>query len=147
MEQLLSSEDFSSENYNIISIVDHDADWLFAEPTEKNILQLRFNDLDGDKVYRPKKAKAIKKDGKIVFNEDHAKQIKNFLDSIDTRKDLIVHCVAGISRSGAVGDFARTKFKIPFGKFMRNNPQVQPNAWIRKLLFKLEYGEYEVKTP
>lgn len=138
MEQLMASESFSMKDYNIISIIDHDAEWIFAEPTEPNVLQLRFNDLEDEDWKTEAELAMIEKKGWILFSEVQASQILDFMNRMDKTKDLIVHCVAGISRSGAIADFARTKFNIPFEKFIFQNPQIQPNSWVRRLLFKID---------
>ncbi len=52
------------------------------------------------------------------------------------RDALFVQCHAGVSRSGAVADFARTLAGIPYDDFRRENPQIVPNAWVRRLLFE-----------
>ena len=52
-----------------------------------------------------------------------------------TRRDaLLVNCHAGISRSGAIADFARVVAGVPYDDFRRENPQVVPNTWVRRLL-------------
>lgn len=146
MEQLMGSESFSAKDYNIISIIDSDAEWIFAEPTEPNVLQLRFDDLEAEDWTTEAELAMIEKKGWIIFSEVQAKQILEFMNKMDTSKDLIVHCTAGKCRSGAVADFARVKFGIPFWEFVRLNPQVQPNSWVRKTLFRLEFGENEVRV-
>ncbi|MFO0609876.1 MAG: hypothetical protein U0324_42350 [Polyangiales bacterium] len=52
------------------------------------------------------------------------------------RDALLVQCHAGVSRSGAVADFARTLAGVPYDDFRRENPQVVPNVWVRRLLFE-----------
>jgi intein/homing endonuclease/predicted protein tyrosine phosphatase len=48
---------------------------------------------------------------------------------------VAVHnCDAGISRSGAVAEFAAEVFGIPFDVFFRQNPQIMPNSFVRRLL-------------
>jgi hypothetical protein len=47
---------------------------------------------------------------------------------------LVAQCDAGISRSGAVAEFAAEFFGIPFDVFFRQNPQIIPNSFVRRLL-------------
>lgn len=123
----------SLEKFNIISIIDPDCEFLFEEPLKPNIIQLKFSDIEGNEPEG-----CIGSENWILFNEDHGKKIIEFLDNMDMSKDLVVHCSAGISRSGAVGDFARVKFGIPYeGQFARVNYRIQPNAWISKVLREL----------
>jgi predicted protein tyrosine phosphatase len=58
----------------------------------------------------------------------------NKLQSQDKVWTLIVHCVAGICRSGAVGEVAADMVGIPYQEFRRENPQILPNNSVRNLL-------------
>jgi len=51
----------------------------------------------------------------ILFNDDHAKQILNFLAKHENDVDAVIaHCEAGISRSAAVSKFVAYVYGIPF---------------------------------
>jgi len=53
----------------------------------------------------------------VLFDEGHAKKIIAFLDNANKDpkdSDLVVHCSAGISRSGAVGTFACDYFGLDY---------------------------------
>lgn len=127
------------DEFNFISICDPDMEFLFEEPTKPNVLQLRFSDIEGDEPEG-----CVGSQNWILFNEEHGNKIIDFLDNMDMSKNLCVNCVAGISRSGAVGDFARIKFGIPYdGEFSKDNPQIQPNAWISKVLRELHMKDKE----
>lgn len=66
--------------------------WLDNKIDNNAAVFLRFQDVD---------------DGSGGFTDQKAKRIVNFLqESYVKRKDVIVHCFAGISRSGAVAKFA-----------------------------------------
>lgn len=70
-------------------------------------------------------------------------QASELIDFITEHKDApmcIVHCAAGISRSGAVGEFINDLYGDTYEKFKRDNPQIFPNPYIRKLL-KDTYNE------
>ncbi len=45
-------------------------------------------------------------DGLVLFNENHAEKIINFIQKNKSADTLLVHCYAGQSRSRAVGAFA-----------------------------------------
>ncbi len=47
---------------------------------------------------------------------------------------MIVHCAAGVSRSGAVGLFVRDYFSLDYSEFKRQNPHIVPNLWVSKVL-------------
>jgi len=75
----------------------------------------------------------------VLFNEEHAKTIVNFLKGMqaDVREfPLIVHCAAGISRSGAVGLFTADLCRLDMDKFEKQNPHIMPNPHIYRLLRK-----------
>ena len=76
---------------------------------------------------------------KILFDDNHAKQIISFIDKVQKdEKDstLVVHCHAGISRSGAVGTFACDYCGMDYLYFMDKNPKIQANPHVLRLLRK-----------
>ena len=77
----------------------------------------------------------------ILFNENMAHQIISFAD--DGNLPLLVHCTAGISRSGAIGEVLNWYFNRYLKNnttddedFVRNNRQIQPNTLVRKILLQ-----------
>ena len=141
MKKFINSVNFDVKKYNIISISDPDMEFLFPF-TLPNVLQLKFNDIEADDWESESDRLYMEKRGWILFNEDHARKIINFMNNMNVENDLIINCTAGISRSGAIGDYARVKFGIPFGQFILTNKQIQPNSWIRKTLLRLDFGEH-----
>lgn len=78
----------------------------------------------------------------VLFNETMAEQIMRFVD--DGKLPLLVHCTAGISRSGAVGEVLNWYFNRYLERntaddeeFVRNNRQIQPNTLVRKIMLKV----------
>jgi hypothetical protein len=70
----------------------------------------------------------------ILFNDGHAKKIIEYIDKINNEIepfDLVIHCQAGISRSGAVGEYASKRSKIYF-----YDNQIRPNPFIYRTLLK-----------
>lgn len=56
---------------------------------------------------------------------------------------MIIHCTAGVSRSGAVGDALNCYFNRhaernnqAFEQFYRDNPDIVPNLYVRQKLWK-----------
>ena len=95
-----------------------------------NILKMVFED------------RTDKEDG-ILFNKEHARQIKEFVDRIDKTKPLFVNCQAGISRSGAVGvvlnDYVNyylndCQKNTDWHEFFLINTQIIPNAYVARIL-------------
>ena len=73
----------------------------------------------------------------ILFNDTHASQIISFIDKVNLREEdsaLIIHCAAGVSRSGAVGVFANDYLDLSYSKLIKGSPQILPNVYILSLL-------------
>lgn len=94
-----------------------------------NILNLWFDDaeenlplLNGDKLR--------------LFDEEMAATIVQFVRENEDKETWFIHCTAGISRSGAVGDVLSEYFEIPYSEFKQMNPRVQPNTLVKNLLRK-----------
>ena len=78
----------------------------------------------------------------IVFDENMAHAIMRFVD--DCQLLLLVHCTAGISRSGAVGEVLNWYFNRYLESntaddedFVQNNRQIQPNTIVRRIMLKV----------
>ena len=78
----------------------------------------------------------------MLFNEDMAHAIIRFVD--DCQLPLLVHCTAGISRSGAVGEVLNWYFNryletntADDEDFVQNNRQIQPNTIVRRIMLKI----------
>ena len=68
----------------------------------------------------------------ILFNRGHAREIIDFIKQVNSETEpsmLVIHCRAGISRSGAVALFAAVKLGIEF-----SDPYIRPNQWMLKIL-------------
>jgi predicted protein tyrosine phosphatase len=80
----------------------------------------------------------VKNNDKLkLFSLDHAKSIISFIDSINKSQDiktLVIHCAAGVSRSGAVGLFANRYLNLDEKELSYNNPLIKPNEYILDLL-------------
>ena len=101
-----------------------------------------------DKIYDDIKEKFPQA---VLFSEDHAKTIVSFLDEIkkdDQDFDLVVHCSAGISRSGAVGTFACDYFGLNYEKFLWKNPYIMANPYVLRTLRRVagmtpDFGKHD----
>lgn len=113
----------SISNWNTDSVINNNG---------SNALALRFDDIthnDMGKSYI---------DNEILFTEEHARQIINFCEKNKDKEIIYTHCEAGISRSGAVGEFVNEYYSTDhYTTFKNNNPQICPNPWVRKTLFKV----------
>lgn len=72
---------------------------------------------------------------------DQAKELYAFIKDNKHKEIFIVHCTAGISRSGAVITFLNDYFGGNWNELMRNNPQIQPNYHVYKLLHDIWYED------
>ena len=132
-----------ASNWYLISIYGKSPELLTKTNTEiltemgcKKAISLEFWDLTPEDLTDQLKQRYP---NVVLFNEDHAKRIINFLDEIKNCKEpslLIVHCDAGISRSGAVGEFASDYFGLSYEQFCKDN-DVLPNAHIKALLRRM----------
>ena len=91
----------------------------------ENLLALYFDDVE---------------DGPAAMTPEQAKQIADFVCTGDKRP-LAVHCSAGISRSGAVGEVLNWYFnrcladnEADYREFKLRHPDLVPNAHVQKLL-------------
>ena len=73
----------------------------------------------------------------VLFDKEMAKKVVEFMErrKLETGDHtLVLHCDAGISRSGAVAEFAAEFFGIPSEDFQKANPYLRPNPFVRRLL-------------
>ena len=97
-----------------------------------NVHIMHFGDYGENYVY-----KFIHEGPTGLFNEYKAKKLYEFIKANKDKSIAIVHCAAGISRSGAVGTFIYDLYgHVDFTEFKRTNPRIQPNQHVLKLLRK-----------
>jgi len=77
--------------------------------------------------------------GTKLFDENDAKKIIDFINKInnDIYGTLVIHCDAGISRSGAVGLFICRYLELDERKFRKMNSYIHPNQYILEVLNKV----------
>ena len=118
------------QNLALISINDTHGQWNVSwfDADHPNVLRLWFDDIEHDletSPTNPHKCKAL--------SPEQAKQVFDFINE-NYEKDFIVHCSAGISRSGAIGAFINDYFGWDRAKFEKDNPHVHPNARVSRML-------------
>lgn len=74
-------------------------------------------------------------DDDLLFSAVHAQQILDFVASSDS-SPIFVHCAAGISRSGAVGEFLCRYFNLDSSAFHKQNPHIRPNPHVLSVLMQ-----------
>lgn len=120
-----------------------------------NILMISINNSDFHAIYTPSERISVHHFDDITpkatfmlsnlvadkfMDTIQASYILNFIDrwhSNKATKDLLlVHCHAGICRSGAVAAFAQFYCQTDFNMFLKDNPNIQPNHWVEEKLYE-----------
>ena len=128
----LSVDPTFADKFKIISINDPEDKLIFGEvyPRHRNVLSLQFHDITPVNINNFQ----IINERYVLFNEEDADRVIDFLTDCVETDNIIVHCFAGISRSGAIGTFAREMFNLDYERFKRMNPNILPNWYILKIL-------------
>lgn len=95
------------------------------------ILSLQFDDLRDDEVEKY----TLMGSKPTLFSKEQANQVIDFIRVLqEEQKDseLVIHCHAGISRSGAIARFIADYLKIPFF-----DPLIRPNKYVLRTLWKV----------
>ena len=123
----------------VISINSHDEEPPFSEESLKspNLLCMFFDDI-------------VESDGVtgVLFSDKDAQAILDIV--CDDSMPVIVHCSAGIARSGAVGEALdlyynqwRSENTEDHKYFIDNNRQIMPNTIVKRLLMRAIYKKEE----
>lgn len=130
-----------------ISIVDTDelnSMWDFDRGTNHwfkenhdNVINMKFDDVEHDGEASPTQEVNTR-----AFSEKQAKELYEFIKKHRDKETCIVHCMAGISRSGAVGTFVNGYCQGDWERFKRDNPMISPNPRIHKMLNDAKYNDY-----
>lgn len=139
MQQFLNNNNRESTNlippnllslnptYRFISITDPKVPSLFSS-NNSLVLQLKFHDIV------PENISWTSKSGLVLPNKEHAKQIVEFVQTVNTLSEpvlLLVNCMAGVSRSGAVVTYVGNLCGFDPKE---HNPQIDPNEYLLELL-------------
>ena len=103
-----------------------DGGFPLISPDADNFLNLQFDDADDEAHWSMC----------TLFNEEMATQIKEFTDKNKDKRVFFVHCLMGISRSGAVGEWLNDYFGNDYFDFKRTNPHIIPNSLVKRILYK-----------
>lgn len=124
-----------------ISIVDTDTFSVSREPYFKedheNVMTLKFDDVEHDMMASPTQAYDTR-----AFTEEQAEKLYKFIKANREKETCIVHCMAGISRSGAVGSFVQGYCQGDWDLFKRDNPHIAPNARVHRMLNAAKYNDF-----
>lgn len=142
-ENGITEENVEVQDVMLISIIgtfepDDVPDPSYFKADKSNVKIIYFDDVEedqdvqigSDRIHRAK-----------AFTETQAREIRDFIIKNENKSHCIVHCQAGISRSGAVGTFVNDAFGEDYFVFMRNNPNVMPNHRVLRTLKKILYED------
>lgn len=97
-----------------------------------NVKVLYFDDVEKDM-----EIPIIGTDNKFTaraFTEQQAQELIEFIVSHKDKAKCFVHCSAGISRSGAVGEVVNDLYGGSYEDFLRDNPNILPNNLVKRLM-------------
>ena len=144
-DNLMRSNDINDENIEkfngmfLISIVDtQNEEGPYFKENHENVLNLRFDDVEHDLEPSPTQEFKTK-----AFTEAQAEELFQFIKKNRDKKTCIVHCMAGISRSGAVGTFVNGYAGGDWELFKRTNRFISPNGRVHRMLNAAKYNDYE----
>jgi len=118
-----------------------------CEPIYKSetadVLPLQFDDVDADQwnaagiplFYNGKRSE--KSEPVIIFTIEQARKACAFIKKAHAEPGhdiLVVNCMAGVSRSGAIVTFARQVCGASYDLLHQMNPHIVPNAFVGRLL-------------
>ena len=120
----------------------------------KNVLNLTFDDITAPEKWQMMSQFAKQPVGSgdsgesgipgsdcILFDEEMARQLVQFVEDNRAAKVWIVHCSAGVSRSGAVSKWLKDCLKFRYGTEASNvaGRYAVPNAYVLRVLDKVSY--------
>lgn len=103
--------------------------------SHKNVLNLDFDDIAAPGEWRS----LSKCDQYILFDDDMARQIAEFVEENKNASVWIVHCGAGVSRSGAVSKWLKDWLQVRYGVEANNvdGRYASPNPYVLMVLDRL----------
>jgi len=130
-----SNVEEKAKDVALISINDTMGDWSVSwfDEDHQNVLRLWFDDVETDLQVSPTNPQKCR-----AFNEEQAQRIFDFIKA-NSERSFMVHCSAGISRSGAVGTFILDYLEGDKEHFKKMNSFIHPNGHISRLLNKLAW--------
>lgn len=133
IRQRVAEQMIPTENMVLISITQPGDKEVGLHPEWKAILRLEFDDIDGS---------MLPSSNSRSFTAWHAKEVLDFLEIYKDIDELIVHCMAGISRSAAVAKFAAEKYNC--NEFLRMFEKYELyNKWVYSSLKRADNPDYD----
>lgn len=120
-----------------ISINDSNSDSYFKE-NHDNVIIMHFDDIENEGEVSPTNKGECK-----VFDEEMAENLYQFIKRNKDKETCVVHCEAGISRSGSVGLFVNDYTQSDSERFKRDNPYISPNQRVFRMLKNQWYNNLD----
>lgn len=120
----------------------------FFPASHKNLSVMFFADVDKDQ-YVPLIDGSGRKVLARAMTQEQAKELYGFIKANvrPGKTDAVfIHCTMGVARSGAVASFIHDFVRGKWDTFKRDNPQIQPNAHVYRLLHEQWYDDPDFKT-
>lgn len=108
---------------------------------KKNVLVQWFSDVEKDTpvpIIGSNETTVAK-----AMTAEQAKEMYQFImdNKANNKQVCIIHCTAGVARSGAVGAFVAECFGVNYLDFKRANPNVLPNVHVLKMLREARFPD------
>lgn len=131
-DKIYTSDIIAKKDYAcFISILDEDNEEKKHDCSLPNFLQVKMWDVEKD----------LEDMNGRQYEKPSDEELQKIVDFIDSHKDkfyFVVHCSAGISRSGAVARYILERFEDSNKEwFNQQNKFIQPNLYILKRLKEL----------
>jgi len=134
MENKLNDENIEDANIALISIngtSGNEESWFKQD--HSNVLRLWFDDVITDIIISPKESYR-------VFTQEQADKAIDFIQK-NKKRNFIIHCAAGISRSGSIGRFIVDYLEGDREYFEEHNKHILPNPKVSQLLYREGWKE------
>jgi len=122
----------------LISINDSSREETYFKENHINVIVMKFDDIEREGEVSPTNKGECK-----VFDDAMAQELYEFIKRNRDRETCIVHCEAGISRSGAVGSFVNGYTQGDWERFKRENSFISPNGRVLRMLNHAKYNDFE----
>lgn len=139
LSKLIFDKNFDNKEFTyyhyacFISILDPDNNEQKFDNSIENFLQVKMWDIEED----------LFENSELKYEKPNNTELQKIVDFINKHKDkyvFIIHCSAGISRSGAVARFIYEKYhdEVDKNEFDKMNKNIQPNLFILNKLKQLD---------
>jgi len=101
----------------------------YFKSNHDNVLIQYFDDVEKDVIDNNKNEILAK-----AFTEEQAIEMFKFIEKNKDKKTCLIHCVAGISRSAAIGVFLSDYTNGNYFELKENHPYILPSKHVLKLM-------------